>query len=784
MPQSKDGQTSTSKLSHRIRSEHLIVFFGVLIAAAVTLGTLAMVLSARSRTIDEKEAHLQNLAYVLAEQGDRSFQSLDLEQTGVIERLKARGAVSAETLRAAATTEELFKVLKDKTEALPQLDALTIIDDHGKLLNFSRFWPTPQVDVSDRDYFKALEQDPALQTFVSEPVRNRGSGTWTVNIARKILGSQGQFIGIVLGAMHLAYFENVYDDLILDPGSTITLVRRDGVLLARYPRQEDGIGKISAAIKQLFVELLARTDRASSRWIGRDDGVEKIIAVHQLNGYPVVVTVSTPVESMLAGWRQSALQTIVIAFLMDLTIGVAGLLGLRQLRASANLATAANTLARIDALTGLPNRLAFNEELERAQAAQARTGRAFAVHLMNLDRFNEVNDNLGHEAGDDLLVTIATKLRTMTRAGDPLARLGGDEFAVLQRDVRSTDDAIDLAQRISDAFNVDRGQRRTGISVGVAVANLHAGHRGKLLADADLAMHSVKQKGGGTFCLFEAAMETRLQARRLLERDLAEALSAGELQLDYQPLLDLGTDRIVGFEALLRWSHARQGSVSPAVFIPLAEETGLIAPIGAWVLQEACRTAATWPSDIKVAVNLSPLQFKLGDVVSDVRAALAASGLPGTRLELEITESVLLSDIVASRTVLHALKELGASIALDDFGTGYSSLSYLQQFPFDKIKVDQSFIRPMETSESCRAIVKATLGLAKQLRMRTTGEGVETLGLLERLRAKGCSEAQGYLISRPMPAFETHRFLDDWQGGSAAPAFAAQEHAVALKLIA
>ena len=410
-------------------------------------------------------------------------------------------------------------------------------------------------------------------------------------------------------------------------------------------------------------------------------------------------------------------------------------------------------MARHDTLTRLPNRPHLRQRLEDA----LRGSGAVALLYLDLDRFKEVNDTLGHAAGDLLLQHVAQRLLACVREGDTVARLGGDEFAVLLTDAGTAADAGPLAQRLvtalSQPFDLRGQQVMIGISVGVATARRPV-EADALARNADHALYQAKADGRGRFRFFEPEMDQRLQHKRALEADIREAVAANAFTLCYQPIINLASGRIVGLEALLRWQHARRGAVSPAEFVPIAEETGLIRQLGAWVLQEACMAAATWPAGMRLAVNLSPVQFHGGGLVETVTEALAAAGFPAGRLELEITEQVLLRQDEATLAQLRRLRALGARVCLDDFGVGYSSLSTLHGFPFDKIKIDQSFIRDLPQQDSARAIVRAIAGLGATLGMATTAEGVETPGQLEAVRAFGCTEVQGYLFSRPRPGHE------------------------------
>lgn len=412
-------------------------------------------------------------------------------------------------------------------------------------------------------------------------------------------------------------------------------------------------------------------------------------------------------------------------------------------------------LASHDDLTGLPNRVTFGERLQRAAHAAAR-GHAFALHTIDLDRFKEVNDTLGHPVGDQILIEVAERLRATIREEDVITRLGGDEFALLQPDIGSAEDAAALAGRIADAlsepFQFDGHTVAIGASIGVSLAPQDGTDADELLKMSDLALYRAKSDSRGTFRFFEQGMDLRLRERRDLEADLRTAIQEGQFEVHYQPLLNVAERRIECFEALVRWRHPTRGMVQPAEFIAIAEESGLIIPIGEWVLRQACRDAATWPDDIRVAVNLSPAQFKRGDMLAMTTSALAAANLDPHRLELEITESVLVHDEEWVRSTLNKLISLGIGIAMDDFGTGYSSLSYLRSFPFSKIKIDRSFVADLGGTTDCLAIIQATIQLSEKLGMRITAEGVETDEQMQILTAEGCTQLQGYLISRPIPA--------------------------------
>jgi diguanylate cyclase (GGDEF)-like protein len=419
-------------------------------------------------------------------------------------------------------------------------------------------------------------------------------------------------------------------------------------------------------------------------------------------------------------------------------------------------------LARHDVLTGLPNRSVLQEYIERALPEAAR-GAHFAVLFLDLDRFKAVNDTLGHSAGDALLKQVAERLRATVRQTDTIARFGGDEFVVLQPLLELPDGAMRLAQRIievvGEPYLLNGAQASIGVSVGIAMAPADGATSDALLKNADMALYLAKSEGRGTFRFFEPEMDARLVRRHDIERDLRIALAEGGLALHYQPIVNLHSGAVRAFEALIRWNHPTLGQLSPKEFIGIAEECGLIVSLGAWVLRQACRQAALWPESIGVSVNLSPLQFREAGLVDIITDVLDSCGLAASRLELEITETVLLASSDANLATLHQLRSLGVSIAMDDFGVGYSSLSYLHSFPFDRIKIDGSFVVKMMASREALYIVRAIIGLCQDLGIRTTAEGVETREQLRVLRDEMATDVQGHYFSKAMPAEAIPAFL-------------------------
>ncbi|MFG1463108.1 EAL domain-containing protein [Xanthobacter sp. DSM 24535] len=716
----------------------------------VLAATIALTIYLRDRALGDRHRELENLALTLAEQTDRAFQATEQLQRSLVERLISQGVKDEASFVRIASTHAMHEIIGERVPALPQLDALTIIGSNGKLLNFSRYWPIPDVNVADRDYFKALSTDLAEAQFVSAPVQNRGSGTPTVYLAHRLSGPDGHFLGLILAAMRQDYFEQFYGGIDLGPGGFIALNREDGTILASHPTVAETIdpGTQRALMRRLILHPATRNRLIPP---GLVDQHERVAAFQSLAHFPLTIMVSDTSQDVARSVRAQILPILVASGLICLAITVAVIMAVRQLRAQQEFARNAYRTARQDELTSLPNRLCFLEQLDTLLAGDL-SERRFALLFLDLDYFKSVNDTLGHAIGDELLCAVARRLEDYLAPGDMLARIGGDEFGILQPGA-GTPEALMLSEHliaaIREPFTLSHHRVIAGGSIGIALAPQDARLGVELLKNADLALYRAKADGRGLARMFERQMERAAIARRTLELDLDEAWRQQQFFLCYQPIFAAQTGALSGFEALLRWRHPSRGIVSPATFIPAAEDTGLIVPMGAWVLEQACLAAAKWPTSLTISVNLSPIQFRAGEVEAQVNAALQRAGLSPQRLELELTETTLLQEGAAVREMLQSFRARGILIAIDDFGTGYSSLGYLRTLPIDRIKIDRTFVNGLGQDTHSLPIIRAMQALADSISVSTTVEGVERAEQLEILRAERCTYVQGYFLGRP-----------------------------------
>lgn len=863
-----------------------LILCGIALIAMIGVGTAATVSSFRDRALNSSARELENTLLLLGRHFDQQLEDRQVIQNDLIAYMQSAGINSGESFSRLMSSRDIHLMLNAKLGALSYVGSVNVFDADGKLINSSLAWPVPAVSIADRVHFKAFKSDPRSPALLLAPVHSRITGAWTTVLARKIVGPDGEFLGVITRGIEPAHFEKFFASLSLGDNASISMFHRDGTLLARFPHVDRLIGH-NFSTGPLFQRILPKARYGTMRIVSPVDGEDRLGSIRALHEFPIVIIATTTVASALADWRAQTHFLIGVAGLSSLVIAFMIFLIVRQLvqqhrRSQQKLTlekqrldTAVNNmnqglllfdsshrlvvcnkryldmyglssdvirpgcsfrdvivhsreagsfqgdvdehcqhilrnlgpgsvtiteipdgraiqmlfqpvadggwvsthediterrrsdariahLAQFDALTDLPNRVLFREKLE-AMLQNASDDMRLAVLYIDIDEFKSVNDSLGHPIGDELLKAVAHRLRGCARQADLVARLGGDEFAIVQANIKDTADITELVARVYEAIRVPidcLGHLLSAdASIGIAIAPADGAELDELLKNADLAMYAAKAGGRRTYRFFDPAMNARAQARRMLELELRQAMANSGFELHYQPLLHLRTNEIAGCEALLRWQHPERGVIPPAEFIPVAEDTGLIDPLGAWVLTTACCEAATWPDTMKLAVNVSPVQFRNPAFALKVAAALAASGLAASRLQLEITEAVLIRDDDVALAILHQLRALGICIALDDFGTGYSSLSYLQRFPFDKIKIDRCFVSDVTEPDGSLSIVEAVVNIATARNMITTAEGVETPEQQALLRRLGCTEMQGYLFSPPRPAAEIRQLF-------------------------
>ncbi len=638
-----------------------------------------------------------------------------------------------------------------------------IIDSKGMMrASTAGKQPAPVLDLHDRDHFQAQLHATGDHLFISRPVIGRASREWSIQLSRRI-SYDGKFGGAVVASLNPDHFTKFYTRVDLPFSESIALIGEDGIVRAAGGVTKDHRMGEDIRGTPLFTAMRAGGNR-TFELSDAQNSPTRIVTLRKVGSLPLWVMVSLNKAEVLADSMRGFLVAAIGALVLTLLIlGAMEFMlrteeGARQ--KSKQLETTSRAMARLaseDALTGLLNRRGFQDALEHATEREEprRENIAYAVLFLDLDRFKIINDTLGHRVGDLLLIGVGERLRASLGPNDVLARLGGDEFAVMAVDHVGMAGIANLASRLSELirkpFGLAGHRVQTSISIGIALAPSDGRTPDDLLAAADLALYATKKSGPNGYQFYRPAMTEEMSERRQIEADLRDALDRDELQLHYQPIVSLHDKKVHGYEALARWKHAQRGFVPPATFIPIAEDTGLMVKLGEWALNTACRQIATLPHDIRVSVNLSPAQFTSGDLVNTVERALKTSGLAPNRLELEITERLLLESSTPTLSILKELDRLGVTIALDDFGSGYSSLSYLRKFPLDKVKIDRSFITDLDHQGEQIAIIQGVVSIVRALGMNLTAEGVETENQSDVLRALGCDDAQGYLFGKPMP---------------------------------
>jgi diguanylate cyclase (GGDEF)-like protein len=730
--------------------------FGVVIIAMLWVGVFLKYMQDVNSDLKDAERTGQSFTMVFEENVLRSIDELDNVLFYLRRNIEAR--------KGSMDYNSILHGIDIPGDIIVQV---SIIDAQGIMRASSAGpQPAPPLDLSDREHFRAQLESKEDRLFISKPLIGRVSGKWSVQLSRRLSNGDGTFGGVVVVSLDPGHFTNFYEKVDLASSGSIAMIGTDGVVraaggqLSSFKMGQDIRGT------ELFVRMQSRSNAVFEE---RDaaTGNSRLVALRKVKGHPLWVSVSLDKNEVLAGsYANLRMDCFAILLLTLFTLAAMELLlrseaGIQQ--KSKELESTLESMARLaseDSLTSLLNRRGFHSALadihgQSRKALKTSDQIEYAILLLDLDRFKIINDTLGHRIGDLLLQQTAERLKASLRSTDVLARLGGDEFAVIARYIKTRTALGDLAdcliKAIREPFELEGYRVQTSISVGIAVSPADGDNGDDLLVAADLALYAAKEHDRDSYQFYQASMTKEMVDRRQIEVDLRGAIEHNQLELYYQPIVRLQDDSVVGFEALARWNHPTRGFVPPSEFIPVAEDTGMMGRLGEWAMTEACSKIAKLPEHLKLAVNLSPVQFSAPDLVEVVQCALITSGMAPHRLELEITESLLLDNNEHIMSTLRQLRELGVSIALDDFGTGYSALSYLRKFPLDIIKIDRSFVTDMATQGDQVAIIQAVLSIARALGMSVTVEGIESAVQRDFLKALGCDNAQGFFFGKPVP---------------------------------
>jgi diguanylate cyclase (GGDEF)-like protein len=731
--------------------------FGIAIIAMVWVGVFLKFSQDKRDDLAEAEHTSGSFAMVFEEYVLRSIEELD------------------NTLFYVRSAIEISKQPKDYSGILHSTELphdivvqMAIIDANGIMrASTAGSQPAPLTDLSDREYFLAQRESKEDRLYISKPLIGRASGRWSVQLSRRFSNADGTFGGVVVASLDPQHFTQFYDNVDLFYPAAIALIGSDGIVRsAGGAFSELRMGQDIRG-SELFSRMHSRTNGPFEMRNASSDHVE---ALRKITGQHLWVSVGFDRANVLASTFRAlrlycyggALLTLIIFVAMEMMFRTEAAAQQKSMELEQAFETMAQ-LASEDALTQLLNLRGFRSALVTIREKHGSGTRNVddiervdhGILLLDLDRFKVINDTLGHNVGDLLLQETATRIRAMLRSTDIVARLGGDEFGIIVDGVRSRAALEELASALVKSmrtpFDLNGYRVLTSVSVGIAIGPSDGEKADDLVVAADLALYAAKERGRDCYQFYRTSMTKELTDRREIEIALREAIERNELELYYQPVVSLHDNKVTGVEALARWNHESKGFIPPATFIPIAEDTGLMMGLGEWALIEACSRISRFPGDLNLAVNLSPVQFTAPDLVDVVQRALILSNLTPHRLELEITESLVLENNERTLQTLRQLRELGVRIALDDFGTGYSALSYLRTFPLDRIKIDRSFVTDIATQNDQIAIVQAVISIARSLGMSVTAEGVETSIQKDFLQALGCDEAQGFLFGKPVP---------------------------------
>ncbi len=764
---------STEK-SHHSRAEWrrrtAIIAFGVLAFVSYTALVAFNLLHARERELATAHDQQSSLSKILEGHAQATIQKIDTALLSIQLQLSGK----PQSLHPEAS--QVNSILASHLALIGESQSLRVADASGHFI-YDASGTLHSATIYDRAYFLRNRAEPEGQLVISEPLFARITHNWVVTLSRRINNEKGEFAGLIQAAVRAVYFQNFYASLNLGSTHSVTLFDDKLRMLARFPPQQEQLGKPidSQSLRDFLVSGAIEKTYTTSSAV---DGIERRYITRKVGQYPLYVIIGHTATDQLAEWHRQLYWSIVgVVVLGAVLVGwiVVWLSSYDSALALAGRMTSAYeaTLKRIqhlaehDPLTDLPNRALLEERMASSLAETIGRRADLVLMFLDLDRFKDVNDTLGHAVGDRLLIQVADRLRENLQEQDTISRQGGDEFAILLHGYSSLTSVAEIAQRLIDAlappFQVDEHELLISASIGISAYPQHGSDIVTLLKNADTAMYQAKAAGGGSFRFFTDEMNTHVLNRVAMDTDLRHALANREFMLHYQPQIDGTSGHIIGVEALIRWRHPLKGDIPPGQFIPIAEESDLINSIGDWVLMEAFSQAKQWMDqglpELTMAINISAVQLRQPDFTARVVDALEQFSLRANLVELEITESALIRDTQRIVSILNELRNHGVRLSVDDFGTGYSSLGYLKHLPFDKIKIDQSFVRGLPENEDDAAITQAIIGIANSLKMELIAEGVETKAQYEFLLQHACQQMQGYYFGKPMPAADIEAML-------------------------
>jgi len=754
----------------KLRRRIVIIVFGLL-AFVSYVGLVSFnLIQAKERELETSHAQQASLSKILVSHAEATLKKIDTALLSVQLQLSGK----SEKLR--PDTAHMNAILASHLALIGESQSLRVANAQGQFI-YDASGILHSATIADRDYFLRNRANTNAELVISKPLFARITNNWVVTLSRPITDENGQFAGLIQAAVRAEYFQNIYASLDLGSAQSITLFDENLRMLARFPAKDEQLGKpIDSPVLNDFV----KNEETEKAYITKSvvDDIERYYMVRKVGEYPLYITVGHTTKDQLARWYQQLYWSIVGVVVLGGVLLCLIIVWLNSYDSALALARSMTSaykktvqhiqhLAEHDSLTDLPNRTFLEQHMTSIIAETVGRRAELVLMFLDLDHFKDVNDTLGHAVGDKLLIEVSQRLQKNLHEEETISRQGGDEFTILLKGYSSLAHVAETAKRLiavlEQPFFVDNHEFMISGSIGISVYPQDGADIMTLLKNADTAMYQAKSDGGGKFHFFNEEMNTKVLQRVAMISNLRQALDHDEFVLHYQPQVDGTNGRILGVEALIRWNHPQQGEIPPLQFIPAAEESGLINVIGDWVLKQACFQLKQWMDlglpEITMAVNISAVQLRQSDFMIKVLDAMSQSGIPAHCLELEITESALIRDTQRIVSMLEELRDNGIRLSVDDFGTGYSSFGYLKHLPFDKIKIDQSFVRGLPESENDASIIEAIIGVANSLKMELIAKGVETLKQREFLLNKKCQQMQGYYFGKPVAASELEQLL-------------------------